>query len=117
MVLKDNGGSSMRKLTLSFRICKVLSCAPLHCTGPMIWKAAETFAEKNLRLDKSEFCASQGWLVKFKERNNFVLKVLQGERGSAPIVTANAFKATLPDKLQDYEPRNISNNVSILIDS
>ena len=61
----------------------------------------KAFRKVNLHLDKLEFCASQRWLVKFKQRNNIVC--------GFSIVTTDAFKSTLPDKLLSYEPRDIFN--------
>ena len=77
----------------------------------MICNAAETFAEKELEID---FKASQGWLEKFKGRNSLICKTLQGERASAPIANAEEFKATLPDLLNNYEPRNILNGGEVV---
>ena len=75
-------------------------------TGPMICNAAETFAEKELGV---EFKASQGWLEKFKQRNQLICMSLQGERASAPIANAEEFKSRLPGILENYEAKNILN--------
>ena len=60
-------------------------------------------------IPEEQFKASNGWLQHFKTRNKIVSKLLQGERGDAPVENAESFRINLPELLSSYEPKNIFN--------
>ena len=77
-------------------------------TGPIIQEVATKLATQHL--DIQQFKASNGWLEMFRSRNEIVYKVLQGERASAPVRTAEEFKENLPELLAQFDPSNIFND-------
>lgn len=77
-------------------------------TGPIIQTVANRIARIQ-GIPEEQFKASNGWLQHFKTRNKIVSKLLQGERGDAPVENAESFRINLPELLSSYEPKNIFN--------
>ena len=77
-------------------------------TGPIIQAVANKLARRS-NIPETEFKASNGWLHHFKTRNKIVSRLLQGERGTAPVAIADAFRDKLPELLALYESKNIMN--------
>ena len=75
-----------------------------HCviTGPILQGVAESIAKEHL--NRPTFKASNGWLTVFRARSKIVCKALQGERGSAPVATAE-FKQSLPKRSEQHIQR------------
>ena len=77
-------------------------------TGPMLQEKAMQIA-KALDVPQDEFKASNGWLDRFKTRNEIKAKVISGEAGDVSEDTVESWKERLPDILQDWAPQNIWN--------
>lgn len=74
--------------------------------GPMIRAKAEQFA---VSLGVENFKASQGWFMKWKERNDVVFKNIHGESGSVDMKSAATWMSSVEDIIKNYEPRNVFN--------
>ena len=77
-------------------------------TGPMLQEKAMQ-VEKALDVPQDEFKASNGWLDRFKTRNEIKAKVISGEAGDVSEDTVESWKERLLDILQDWAPQNIWN--------
>jgi hypothetical protein len=62
-----------------------------------------------LNLKIENFKASNGWLGRFKMHHGITCEFVCGESGSVGEETVEHWKESLPNLLQDYEPRNIFN--------
>lgn len=79
----------------------------LPVTGPILSEKAEALAR---RLGKLDFKATDGWLNRWKVRNNIVFKRAHGEAQSADIIGASSWRAsTIPNFLSEYRPEEIYN--------
>ena len=78
----------------------------LPISGPLIQEAAKNFA---LKLGKTSFTASNGWLECFKQRHQIVSRILSGESLSADANAAVNFISQLKAICEGYEPENIFN--------
>lgn len=68
---------------------------------------AEHFAQM---MGVENFTPSNGWLTRWKQRNNIVFRKLHGEKQNADFDAANYWKTNiLPDLLKDYDPHQIFN--------
>ncbi|XP_046680817.1 tigger transposable element-derived protein 4-like [Homalodisca vitripennis] len=74
--------------------------------GPLIREKAEHFARS---LGHIEFKASNGWLENFKKRHNIFFKKVCGESGAVDDDVVVDWKASLPDLIKDYDPKNVFN--------
>ncbi|XP_055904281.1 tigger transposable element-derived protein 6-like [Eupeodes corollae] len=75
-------------------------------TGPMLMDKAKSFS---LMLDV-DFEPTNGWLDRWKKRENIQFKKLCGEKNSADTVAANAWLENVwPDIRQNYDPDDIYN--------
>ncbi|XP_021928999.1 tigger transposable element-derived protein 6-like [Zootermopsis nevadensis] len=61
------------------------------------------------RLHTEDFSASNGWLDRFRKRNNISLHVLSGESASADLQAAEDWKRKLPSLLLGYAEEDIFN--------
>ena len=60
-------------------------------------------------LGHSEFKASNGWLQRFKDRNNIKQSAVSAEAGDAAVETIEAWQERLKTLVQRYAPENIWN--------
>uniref|UniRef100_A0A914X581 HTH CENPB-type domain-containing protein n=1 Tax=Plectus sambesii TaxID=2011161 RepID=A0A914X581_9BILA len=75
--------------------------------GPMILEVAKQFAQK---LELSDFKPSNGWLGRWKAKENVTFHKLQGDKGAANQASAAEWiKNVLPALLADYDPKNVYN--------
>lgn len=75
-------------------------------TGPLLLEKANYFAKK-LNVD---FVPKQGWLERWKKRENIHFKNVHGEKSSADLEAANDWiKYVLPDHLKEYPAEAIYN--------
>lgn len=72
----------------------------------MIMEAARRLA---VELGLLDFNASQGWLWRFKNRNEIVYKKACGEKADADAVSAEKFKEEFQDLVKGYDPKDIYN--------
>lgn len=57
-----------------------------------------------------DFKASNGWLVRFRDRHGITFKLIQGEEKSAPVNDANLWRANEMEKITEkYAPEDIYN--------
>ena len=75
-------------------------------SGPILQEKALSIAE---RLGIQDFRASQGWLDKWKSRNNVKSYAISGESGNIDLVTASNWKQALPALIGGYELKNVFN--------
>ena len=76
-------------------------------TGPILLAKASEFAVK---LDDTEFKASEGFLYRWKKRRSIVYKRACGEKASADVKSAEQWIETeLPKLLEEYEADNVYN--------
>lgn len=75
-------------------------------SGDVLKKKALKFADD---LGVTSFKASNGWIDKFKSRNNIVHLKLAGEASSVNMATVENFRACLPSLLAEYSPSDIYN--------
>ena len=76
-------------------------------SGPILTKRAKHLATQ---MDKPDFTPTNGWLERWKVRNNIVFKKRQGEKKDSDIPVAdNRSKTVLPDIQQNQSPDNIYN--------
>ena len=81
--------------------------ANIEFTGTIIKIKAEEFAK---RFGENGFCASNGWLDRFKRRHNIKFKNVVGEANSVDPATVEEFRAGIATSLpQRYDPVDIFN--------
>ncbi|CAH0713248.1 unnamed protein product, partial [Brenthis ino] len=78
----------------------------LPISGPIICEKARKIAES---LHITDFNASNGWIDRFKNRNGIVYRQISGESETVAQQDVDTWMATLPELLQNYEPRDIFN--------
>jgi hypothetical protein len=79
----------------------------VRISGPMLQQKAEFFAEK---IGHSDFKATEGWISRWKDRNNIKFKRFHGEKSSADTNGANEWSlAKLPEILKNFSPQDIYN--------
>ena len=81
-------------------------------TGPLLKEKASQFAEQ---LGQSEFKCSDGWLDRFKARNNVTFRIVSGEANDAPQATIEDWQKKLPVILADYDPCDIQRRRDCLV--
>nr|XP_042904651.1 tigger transposable element-derived protein 6 [Parasteatoda tepidariorum] len=75
--------------------------------GPLLCTQARKFA---VMLGNETFKASNGWLMRFRDRHGITFQEVHGEKKSAPINEANEWKQEkMTDILQKYKPENVYN--------
>lgn len=76
-------------------------------TGPMVLEQAKKFA---LMLKVKDFEPSNGWLHRWKKKENINFQKIHGEKNSADQASASEWiKNQLPELMTNYEPSNIFN--------
>lgn len=75
-------------------------------TGPLLQAKALAIAKE---LDIKSFKASNGWLEKFRVRNNINFKILSGESASVNPETVSAWKEQLQILTEDYNLDDVYN--------
>ena len=76
-------------------------------TGNIIQEKAKDFAKE---LGLQDFSASDGWIHRFKARNNLCGKVISGEEGDVNVLSVEQWKRdTLPNLLRGYSDVEIYN--------
>ena len=79
----------------------------LPVSGPLLKEKAEVFAKS---LGHPGFKASNGWLARFKERNNIHQLRVCGESAGVDDETVDGWREeTLPAIIKDYDPQDIYN--------
>ena len=79
----------------------------LPVSGPLLKEKADMFAKS---LGHADFKASNGWLARFKERNNIRQLRVCGESAGVDDERVGEWRTeTLPTIIQDYDPRDIFN--------
>lgn len=78
----------------------------LPISGPILQESALQIAEQ---LGIEDFKASNGWLEKFRLRNNIVYRKLNGEAADCPMEEATSWMETLPQMIAEYEPKDVYN--------
>ncbi|XP_045496574.1 tigger transposable element-derived protein 4-like [Colias croceus] len=78
----------------------------LPISGPIICEKARKIAEC---LQIADFNASNGWIDRFKNRHGIVYRQISGESETVAQQDVDRWMATLPELLQNYEPRDIFN--------
>ncbi|XP_021934281.1 tigger transposable element-derived protein 6-like [Zootermopsis nevadensis] len=86
-----------------FRCCRAKN---IPISGTLLQEKAREIAT---RLHTEDFSASNGWLDRFRKRNNISLHVLSGESASADLQAAEDWKRKLPSLLLGYAEEDISN--------
>ena len=74
--------------------------------GLILEEKAEYFANS---LGHNTFNASNGWLDKFKKRNNIAFRNICGESACVNKDTCDEWKRKLPTLIKNYEPNNVFN--------
>ena len=70
----------------------------------------KAFAEFAVKLGKSDFVATEGWLSRWKTRHQIKSRLTHGEKSSANFEGAEIWVSTvLPQILEEYNPENIYN--------
>jgi len=83
-------------------------CIPI--AGPMLKEKTIAFAkQRGLPVSEIDFKASNGWLQRFRERNNSYFACISGESGDVPKDVVSDWKCKLPDIVKGYEPCHIYN--------
>ncbi|CAB4015343.1 tigger transposable element-derived 6-like [Paramuricea clavata] len=77
-------------------------------SGPILQEKAMQIA-KALDVAPSEFKALNGYLDRFKNRNNIKARFISGEVGDVNETTVDSWKEKLPEIVQGWEPENIWN--------
>jgi len=75
-------------------------------SGPILKEKATQFAKE---LEHPEFKASEGWLEKFKSRNNIVFRKLCGESASVSETVCDEWKKSLNTIIEGYDPKDLFN--------
>ena len=105
MVMKAGRFEKTEKAILQYIL--EARAANIEFTGTIIKIKAEEFATK---LGERGFCASNGWLDRFKKRHNIKLKNVAGEANSVDPATVDEFRAGIATTLpQRYDPEDIFN--------
>lgn len=78
----------------------------LPISGHIICEKARKIAES---LHITDFNASNGWIDRFKNRHSIVYRQISGESETVAQQDTEKWMATLPELLQNYEPRDIFN--------
>jgi hypothetical protein len=75
-------------------------------SGPLLKEKASIYAEK---LGIHDFKASEGWIARFKKRNQIEFKAVCGESASVHIKTIDEWKSKLASICDRYSERDIFN--------
>ncbi|XP_037576824.1 tigger transposable element-derived protein 6-like [Dermacentor silvarum] len=78
----------------------------INIDGAILKEKADLVA---LRLGIDGFKASNGWLDRFKKRNNIVYSRSCGESSTVDVSTVQEWKETLPDLIAAYKPCDVFN--------
>lgn len=101
-----NGNNSKVELALS-RWFELMTARGVRINGPILMEKSKELAAK---LGTPDFKPSNGWLSRWKKRNNIVYKKASGEKASADIAMADEWKqTTLGELLNDYDEEDIYN--------
>ncbi|KAL2630270.1 hypothetical protein R1flu_014956 [Riccia fluitans] len=77
-------------------------------SGPILQAKAKQIANE-LGVEGGDFSASEGWLHKWKERNNVRSYKISGESGNVDLERAEQWKSTLKSLLLGYDLKNVFN--------
>ena len=75
-------------------------------SGNLLKSKAKDFASK---LGIKDFTASNGWLDRFKKRNNLIYKTISGESAAVDSDVVTSFKDKVQSVIKDYSPADIYN--------
>lgn len=98
----ENEETNMKVLNF-FNECRARK---IPVTGPMLQEAALKIAAK---LEDKSFSASNGWLEKFRIRNNIQFSTLSGTAADVDPQSVIDWKRKLPSIISGYQPENIFN--------
>lgn len=91
-----------------YRWFSVARASGYPISGPILQEKAKIIAQK-FGVHENKFSASEGWLHKWKTRNNIKSYTLSAEFGAYDIHESNKWKANLNLILEDYSMENIFN--------
>ena len=95
--------------TLNILIWRWFALARMHgfpISGPILQARA---LELSGKLGISNFKASEGWLDKWKKRNNVRSYIISGESGNIDLVTAENWKRSISTLIAGYDLENVFN--------
>nr|XP_014095325.1 tigger transposable element-derived protein 6 [Bactrocera oleae]XP_014095331.1 tigger transposable element-derived protein 6 [Bactrocera oleae]XP_014095339.1 tigger transposable element-derived protein 6 [Bactrocera oleae]XP_014095347.1 tigger transposable element-derived protein 6 [Bactrocera oleae] len=101
---KKEGGSEIDKICFDWFTKAKSQSIPV--SGPIVKQKAKEVAHK---LGVSNFVASDGWLNKWRIRNNVAFKSISGKASNVNPIDVEQFKEKLPSLLRDYKPEDIYN--------
>ncbi|XP_054721886.1 LOW QUALITY PROTEIN: tigger transposable element-derived protein 6-like [Uloborus diversus] len=86
---------------------QVMRATNIPINGPLLCAQARKYAAM---LWNETFKASNGWLMHFRDRHGITFQEIHGEKKSAPMNEANAWRQEkMKDILQKYAPEDIYN--------
>ncbi|XP_054724231.1 LOW QUALITY PROTEIN: tigger transposable element-derived protein 6-like [Uloborus diversus] len=84
-----------------------MRAANIPINGPLLCAQARKYAAM---LGNETFKASNGWLMRFRDRHGITFQEIHGEKKSAPMNEAKAWRQEkMKEILQKYAPENIYN--------
>lgn len=89
-----------------FEWFKQARAAGVNFDGTILREKALEITDK---LGIDGFCASNGWIDRFKNRHGLCYRTVNGEAASVDTETVEAWKETVVSIIKDYEPRDIFN--------
>lgn len=112
----DDSEKGFRKRTVKYPMLEAamniwvqqVTAHALPLTEMLIKEKALAFAA-GLEIDKSALSFSNGWIQKFKRRNNLKKITLHGEAASAPLDSLPEARAKLQEIISKYDLENVYN--------
>ena len=86
-----------------FRCCRIKN---IPVSGTLLQEKARKIASE---LKIESFVASNGWLDRFRKRNNITFNILCGESAGADLQVAEDWKRKLPDIVSEYAEEDVFN--------
>jgi hypothetical protein len=102
-IRSDDANNLNSKMMDFYHLCRQKN---IPLTGAILQEKAKKIAGS---MGLSDFKASNGWLEKFRLRNNIHSCVLSGESADVDTAAVSSFKSRVPFIIADYSPENIFN--------